>query len=285
MRLAYAALMRPSLVLAGGLLLAPLALPSVVSAQLCISIELNGERYSIGCDEELTDSGPAAPAPAPRARRDASPPPPYRHDPDLPAPWDVPRDDRFADPGDGSWDAPWQEEPAPPAPYAPPPPMPSMPMSPEPPAWGEWDSPPPAIVPQPAPRDANRDPCADPLVVEVLAHANASRAEAGLDPLACDATLARAAFSHSEDMCVRRYFSHTSPEGTTPTDRAREAGSRRRMIGENIAVGYSSPAEAHQGWMESDGHRRNILDGSYGHLGIGYAECGGHPFWTQVFSR
>lgn len=121
-------------------------------------------------------------------------------------------------------------------------------------------------------------------VAEVLALTNAERAAAGLPPLAADARLAAAAQAYSTDMAGRGFYSHTSPEGTEPWDRAAAAGARHRGIGENIACGQRSPAEVVRGWMDSPGHRANILKPGFTHLGVGYA--GGGPagtYWTQLF--
>jgi uncharacterized protein YkwD len=119
---------------------------------------------------------------------------------------------------------------------------------------------------------------------EVLALTNAERAAAGLPPLAGDAALSRAAQAHSTDMVARAFYSHTSPDGSEPWHRAAAAGSTRRTIGENIACGQRSPAEVVQGWMDSPGHRANILKPAFTHLGVGFA--GGGPvgtYWTQLF--
>ncbi|MGC0335654.1 CAP domain-containing protein [Streptomyces sp. SLBN-8D4] len=119
---------------------------------------------------------------------------------------------------------------------------------------------------------------------EVVGLTNRERARAGLPPLAVDPLLARAAQAYSNDMAVRAFYSHTSPEGTQPWDRAAAAGSARRSIGENIACGQRSAAEVVEGWMNSPGHRANILKPDFTHIGIGFA--GGGPagtYWTQLF--
>ncbi|WP_326671741.1 CAP domain-containing protein [Streptomyces canus] len=119
---------------------------------------------------------------------------------------------------------------------------------------------------------------------EVVGLTNRERARAGLPPLGVDPLLARAAQAYSTDMAVRAFYSHTSPEGTQPWDRAAAAGSTRRSIGENIACGQRSAAEVVEGWMNSPGHRANILKPGFTHIGIGFA--GGGPagtYWTQLF--
>ena len=119
---------------------------------------------------------------------------------------------------------------------------------------------------------------------DVVALTNRERARAGLPPLAVDPLLTTAAQAHSADMAARAFYSHTSPEGSRPWDRAAAAGCTRRSIGENIACGQRSPAEVVEGWMNSPGHRANILKPGFTHIGAGFA--GGGPaatYWTQLF--
>ncbi|MEU1529134.1 CAP domain-containing protein [Streptomyces fagopyri] len=119
---------------------------------------------------------------------------------------------------------------------------------------------------------------------EVVALTNAERAGEGLPPLLADAPLTGAAQAHSDDMVARAFYSHTSPEGGRPWDRAAAAGSTRRTIGENIACGQRSPAEVVRGWMDSPGHRANILKPDFTHIGVGFAGGGeAGTYWTQLF--
>ncbi|MFD8724529.1 CAP domain-containing protein [Streptomyces sp. NPDC059629] len=119
---------------------------------------------------------------------------------------------------------------------------------------------------------------------EVVDLTNGERTRAGLRPLAVDPQLATAAQAYSTDMATRDFYSHTSPEGTQPWDRAAAAGSRRRTIGENIACGQRSAAEVVDGWMNSPGHRANILKPEFTHIGIGFAGGGrAGTYWTQLF--
>ncbi|MDG9724565.1 CAP domain-containing protein [Streptomyces sp. DH41] len=119
---------------------------------------------------------------------------------------------------------------------------------------------------------------------EVVDLTNRERAGAGLPALAVDARLTRAAQAHSADMVARDFYSHTDPDGGKPWDRAAAAGATRRTVGENIACGQRSPADVVEGWMNSPGHRANILKADFTHIGIGLA-CGGRSgtYWTQVF--
>ncbi|UJR84606.1 CAP domain-containing protein [Sandaracinus amylolyticus] len=127
--------------------------------------------------------------------------------------------------------------------------------------------------------------CASAIEAEELALTNAARREAGLSDLTCDEGLARAARLHSQDMCNQNYFMHDSLDGRSFVDRINEQSVSWRTVGENIAHGYTTPEAVHTGWMNSDGHRRNILNGAFGRIGIGYVECGGRPYWTQDFAN
>lgn len=119
---------------------------------------------------------------------------------------------------------------------------------------------------------------------EVVDLTNGERARAGLPPLARDPLLAAAAQAHCADMVARDFYSHTSPDGSRPWDRAAAAGSARRTIGENIACGQRSAAEVVRGWMNSPGHRANILKPDFTHIGVGFAGGGrSGTYWTQLF--
>ncbi|MFK0117764.1 CAP domain-containing protein [Streptomyces sp. NPDC090994] len=119
---------------------------------------------------------------------------------------------------------------------------------------------------------------------EVVALTNRERAAAGLRPLAPDPGLTAAAQAHSADMVARDFYSHTSPDGGGPRDRAVAAGVARGTIGENIACGQRSPAAVVEGWMNSPGHRANILEADFTHIGIGLAGGGrAGTYWTQLF--
>ncbi|WP_055489224.1 CAP domain-containing protein [Streptomyces sp. TP-A0356] len=119
---------------------------------------------------------------------------------------------------------------------------------------------------------------------EVIALTNAERAAAGLPPLAADPLLTAAAQAHCADMVARAFYAHTSPDGREPWDRAAAAGSRHRAVGENIACGQRSPAEVVRGWMDSPGHRANILKPAFTHMGVGFAGGGrAGTYWTQLF--
>ncbi len=118
---------------------------------------------------------------------------------------------------------------------------------------------------------------------DVLALVNEERNTAGLPALVWHDGATEVAWAHSLDMDVRNFFDHTNPDGELPWDRLTAAGVAWSTAGENIAWGYSSPAAVMTGWMNSPGHRANILNTSYTHIGIGVHDSGATIWWTQVF--
>ena len=116
---------------------------------------------------------------------------------------------------------------------------------------------------------------------EVIRLVNEIRAENGLKPLTANWELSRIARYKSEDMSDNRYFSHTSPTYGTPFQMIKAFGLSYRSAGENIAYGYRTPAAVVDGWMNSSGHRANILNASYTQIGVGY--CASGNYWTQMF--
>lgn len=115
-------------------------------------------------------------------------------------------------------------------------------------------------------------------VVELV---NVQRARNGLQPLSLDAELCRFARVKSQDMHDNRYFDHTSPTYGSPFDMMRQFGITYASAGENIAMGYSTPEAVVNAWMNSSGHRANILSTKYTTLGVGFVSNGG--YWTQWF--
>ena len=156
-----------------------------------------------------------------------------------------------------------------------------------PPVVEEAPSPPPVVEEAPAPPPAPAPaPAAVPANLgaedQVLALVNVQRAAAGCGALSGDAALASVARAHSADMRDRGFFSHTNPDGLDPFARAAAAGLDARA--ENIAYGQPDPASVMDAWMNSPGHRANILDCSLTRLGVGMAEGAGGPWWTQLFA-
>jgi uncharacterized protein YkwD len=117
----------------------------------------------------------------------------------------------------------------------------------------------------------------------VVVLTNAERAKHGCGALRGDSRLANAARAHSTDMAVHKYFDHNSQDGTTPWTRIKRAGYVQPGA-ENIAMGYPTAAAVMQGWMNSPGHRANILNCKLRALGVGVHSGGsGGPWWTQDF--
>lgn len=116
---------------------------------------------------------------------------------------------------------------------------------------------------------------------EVIRLVNEIRAENGLKALTYDWELSRVARYKSQDMKDNHYFSHTSPVYGTPFEMIKNFGISYRSAGENIAKGYATPQAVVNGWMNSSGHRANILSTTYTRIGVGYV-ADGH-YWTQMF--
>ena len=118
---------------------------------------------------------------------------------------------------------------------------------------------------------------------EVVRLVNEIRTKNGLNPLTQDWQLSRVARYKSQDMRDLGYFSHTSPTYGSPFEMMKSFGISYKSAGENIAKGYSTPAAVVNAWMNSTGHRANILNSSYTHIGVGYVASGN--YWTQMFIR
>jgi len=116
---------------------------------------------------------------------------------------------------------------------------------------------------------------------EVVRLVNEIRKQNGLSELTYDWQLSRVARIKSEDMRDNKYFSHTSPTYGTPFQMIKNFGITYRSAGENIARGQTTPQKVVDAWMNSSGHRANILNASYTHIGVGYASYG--HYWTQMF--
>ena len=115
---------------------------------------------------------------------------------------------------------------------------------------------------------------------EVVRLVNAERRKNGLSELKYNWQLSRVARYKSEDMRDKGYFSHTSPTYGTPYQMMRSFGISYRTAGENIAKGETSPEAVVKGWMNSSGHRANILNPSFTEIGVGFASGN---YWTQMF--
>ncbi|MGZ0205247.1 CAP domain-containing protein, partial [Streptomyces sp. RM1] len=110
---------------------------------------------------------------------------------------------------------------------------------------------------------------------------NSERAQAGCQPLTLNPQLTEAAQQHSADMAAHQNMSHTGSDGSDPGTRITRAGYSWSAYGENVAYGYATADEVMAGWMNSPGHRANILNCGFREIGVGLAQPG--SYWTQDF--
>ena len=161
---------------------------------------------------------------------------------------------------------------------------PETPIEPETPVEPEVPSDPETPVEPEAPSEPDQPESSDGVHAyerQVVDLVNVQRARSGLQPLTLDAELCRFARVKSQDMHDNRYFDHNSPTYGSPFDMMRSFGITYASAGENIAMGYSTPEAVVSAWMNSDGHRANILSTKFALLGVGYVADGG--YWTQWF--
>ncbi len=118
---------------------------------------------------------------------------------------------------------------------------------------------------------------------EVIRLVNEIRRENGLSALSENWELSRVARYKSQDMKDNNYFSHTSPTYGSPFKMIKDFGISYKSAGENIAKGYKTPQAVVNSWMNSSGHRANILNSSYNTIGVGYVASGN--YWTQMFIK
>ncbi|PKV83683.1 sigma-70 family RNA polymerase sigma factor [Streptomyces sp. TLI_146] len=118
---------------------------------------------------------------------------------------------------------------------------------------------------------------------QVIALVNTERAKNGCGPVSDNSRLATAAQRHSDNMAAQGFFDHTDPSGAGPGERIHAAGYQWSTYGENIARGQQTPADVMNSWMNSPGHRANILNCAFKELGVGIHNGAGGPWWTQDF--
>lgn len=124
----------------------------------------------------------------------------------------------------------------------------------------------------------------DSMAAQVVKLVNEERTKAGLSPLTVDRTVTAAAQKRARE--IETSFSHTRPNGSGFSTALTEAGVNYRGAGENIAYGQNSAAQVMQGWMNSAGHRANILNGNFTTIGVGhYKSASGVDYWTQLFTN
>ena len=128
------------------------------------------------------------------------------------------------------------------------------------------------------------------LINRVLELTNEERTKVGLEPLKLNAKLTKAADNHSDSMAEDDFFSHTGTDGSSVGDRVANNGYEYSTVGENIAAGQTTAEAVVQAWMDSPGHRANILNANYTEIGIGYeflendtGTVNYNHYWTQVF--
>ncbi|MDP4103503.1 MAG: CAP domain-containing protein [Bacillota bacterium] len=116
---------------------------------------------------------------------------------------------------------------------------------------------------------------------QVIELTNNERRKNGLAPLSADPSLSRVAQTKTNDMNSKHYFSHTSPTYGSPFDMMRDFGVTYKAAGENIAMGQTTAQQVVTSWMNSEGHRKNILSPNYTSIGVGYTSNGN--YWSQMF--
>jgi uncharacterized protein YkwD len=133
----------------------------------------------------------------------------------------------------------------------------------------------------PAPASTNPQDTFDQQILDLV---NQERAKVGANPLRINEQLDLAADQHTLDQASMNNMSHIGSNGSKMGDRIKNAGYLFSSIGENVAYGYGDAAAVMSGWMNSPGHRQNILNPNYQEIGIGYAQgADGRPYWTQDF--
>jgi uncharacterized protein YkwD len=150
-------------------------------------------------------------------------------------------------------------------------------------------NPPTSSAPSPKPSSApttktSQAPASGSYIDQVVALTNEQRLANGCKALTVNPILTSVAQAHSADMAKRNFFDHNNPDGKSPFDRMTAAGYKYRMAAENIAAGYPTAAAVVDGWMNSQGHRENILNCGLTQIGVGYVTGGSYgSYWTQDF--
>ncbi|RSD29494.1 sporulation protein [Mesobacillus subterraneus] len=178
-------------------------------------------------------------------------------------------------PEQGTAPAPEQNQGAAPAPEAAPAPAPEQEAAP---------APEQAPAEEAAPEQQKQTPSGTELSAfesKVIDLTNEQRRKNGLPNLSPDTALSNVAQQKSNDMQAKNYFSHTSPTYGSPFDMMRDFGVTYNSAGENIAMGQQSAEEVVNAWMNSEGHRKNILSPNFTHIGVGHTAQGN--YWTQMF--
>lgn len=120
---------------------------------------------------------------------------------------------------------------------------------------------------------------------QVVDLVNKERAKQGLQALKINSNVSKVAQVKSEDMRDKKYFDHTSPTYGSPFDMLKQFNINYSYAGENIARGQKTAEAVVTAWMNSEGHRKNILSANFTEIGVGYATGGSGPYWTQLFIK
>lgn len=139
-----------------------------------------------------------------------------------------------------------------------------------------------AIAQRPATTVAQADVA---IAQEILRLVNVERRRVNAPPLVLNDKLTAAAQRHAQDMATSRRMSHTGSDGSTMRSRIDATQYNWSTIGENVAMGQPTAAAVMAAWMNSPGHRQNILNPAFTELGVGYATGANRPYWAQVFAR
>lgn len=123
------------------------------------------------------------------------------------------------------------------------------------------------------------------LATQVAAELNANRQSNALGRLTFSSELSQAAMSHACDMSANNYVDHRGTDGSNSQDRARQMGYTDCLIAENLAWGYPDPSTIVTGWMNSPGHRRNMLLANVREFGVGVVDSARGPIWVLVLAR
>lgn len=165
-------------------------------------------------------------------------------------------------------------------------PKPQQPQQPQQPSPTPEPKPQPAPTPQPNPGNTEPAPVNNGTLSafqnKVAELVNQERAKEGLQPLVVKMDLTNVAQVKAEDMAKNKYFSHTSPTYGSPFEMMKKFGINYSYAGENIAMGYTTPESVMEGWMNSPGHKKNILNPNFKEIGIGYTADG--SYWVQMFA-
>lgn len=132
------------------------------------------------------------------------------------------------------------------------------------------------------PEDNNNGTSQGDFASQVVALVNAERAKQGLSALTVDTKVQQAALVRAKESA--QSFSHTRPNGSSFSTALTEADVSYRTAGENIAYGQSTPQQVMNAWMNSSGHRANILNANYTTIGVGYTVINGTAYWAQLFT-